>query len=359
MKKIICILVSLMMVMQLAACGQNEKPTTSPAESGAQKNSAKVAYITGTGGLGDKSFNDLGNEGIKQLEGEGVSCDVAEPHAVSEIEGLIRNFADAGDYALIVAMGVDSAEPMEKVATDYPKQKFLLIDGKSDLENIRSAEVLQTETGFLAGAYVSLLMKNGVIKSDSDVIGAVGGMDIPLIRGILTGYECGAKYVNPDMKVLTSYVGDWNDPGKASELTAGMYEQGAKVVFQAAGASGMGVIERAKDENLYAIGYDGNQNTIAPDNMAGSAIRGLPAIITETAHDAISGNFNGGYVMYTIKKNGKASQMLTDGSNLSIPDSVLKELEKVQENYASSGLDVPTDPKDVDAFLGKLGTFSK
>lgn len=329
-----------------------QKPTVS------QK---KVAYIPGTGGLGDKSFNDLGYQGIKKLMEKGVTCDVAEPKSIAEVEGLLRNFANTGEYSLIIAMGGDSVDSIKKVATDYPEQNFMVIDGKAGMDNVKSVAIIQADTGFLVGAYAGLMEKEGNLANgqNKNIVGIVGGNDIPLIRGILTAYECGVRYVNPDCKVLTAYVGSWNDPGKGSELTQGMYEQGASIVFQAAGASGMGVIEAAQKSNLYALGYDGNQNTIAPDNMIGSGARGLDSIIEQTGDEALAGTFKGGDYNIGMKDNPLSSQIIFDGTNVEIPDNVKQNLEKIKEFLVNSIEEIPSEPDQVYEYLEKVGAFTE
>lgn len=349
----ILVLAVSILTVTVSGCSSGNKEETKG------KTSGKVAYITGTGGLGDKSFNDLGYVGIETLMGEDVECDVAEPQSISEIEGIARNFAEDGNYALIISMGGESVDSISAVAADYPKQQFMVVDGTAGVDNIKAVEVNQNETGFLAGAYAAVLMKEGVVGDNNGkiVIGAVGGMDIPLIRGILTGFECGVHYVCPDAEVLTSYVGDWSDPSKASELTQAMYEQGANIVFQAAGSSGLGVIECAENKGQYAIGYDGNQNILAPDHMVGSAIRGVASIIVETAHDALAGKDVGGDYLVSLCDNEQASQILLDDVGIKIPDSVVEQYDHAKEILLTGDHVVPSDRDGIDAFMKEIGQF--
>ena len=351
MKRTITWILALALLCTLAVGCATQEKAAEPAK--------KVAYITGTGGLGDKSFNDLGYQGIETLMGEGVTCDVAEPQAVAEIDGIARNFAEDGGYALIVVMGGDAVDSVSGVAADYPEQAFMLIDGMAGMDNVRSVAVNQNETGFLAGAYAGILMKEGILANGAPetVIGAVGGMDIPLIRGILTGFECGVRYVNPDAKVLLSFVGDWGDPTKASELAQSMYEQGASIVFQAAGASGLGVIECAKKQNRFAIGYDGNQNIMAPESMVGSAIRGIGEIIADAAHSALDGSFVGGDHVISLVDNEFASKILTEDVAIEIPDAVMEQYGRAREVLLSGKYVVPAQSDEIDAFLTALGKF--
>ena len=332
------------------------------AEGNAAASGKKIAFITGTGGLGDKSFNDLGYQGIKVLMDEGIPCDIAEPKAISEMEGLLRNFSDQGDYALIIGMGGDMVDALTRAAADYPEQNYMVLDGLAgnDKANIRSVMISQTDCAFLVGAYAALMENEGNLThgESKNIVGVVGGMDVPIIRTILTAYECGARYINPETQALSSYVGDWNDPGKGAELTQDMYEKGARIVFQAAGASGLGVIESAKKHDLYAIGYDGNQNSLAPDSIIGSGARGLDAAIVETAKSALADSFQGGDFTIGMKDDPDAAQILLDENNITVPDEVKAKLEKVKEFLIAGAVEIPAEPDGVDAYLQQVGSFA-
>ena len=125
MKKITVVLLSTMLLITLVGCSQPKE----------KSEKGKIAFVTGTGGLGDGAFNDLGYEGVKKLMDEGVQVDVAEPSSVSDIEGIIANFANAGDYDLIVSMGGDSVDFVNSVSLDYPDQPILVMDGLAGEDN--------------------------------------------------------------------------------------------------------------------------------------------------------------------------------------------------------------------------------
>ncbi|MDO5690673.1 MAG: BMP family ABC transporter substrate-binding protein [Tissierellia bacterium] len=360
-RKMLFLSLLLSISMLFSACGGNSETTSqsSGAPEAAGEGGKKIAFITGTGGLGDKSFNDLGYEGIKQLEAEGIECDVAEPKAISEMEGLVRNFAENGSYALIVTMGGDSVDSANMVSVDYPEQPILVIDGLANNENIKSVMLSQTDTAFLVGAYAGLMEAEGNLEKSQgkNTIGIVGGMDIPIIRSLVAGYEAGARYVNPDITVLATYVGAWNDPGKGSELAQSLYSQGADIVFQAAGASGMGVLEASEKTGYYSIGYDGNQNSLYPENVIASGARGVGDMVYTTAKDTLEGNFVGGDFTVSMKDDSATSQLLTAESNVTTPEAVLNKLEKVKEFLVEAKVQIPNEPDGVDAYLKEVGTF--
>ena len=376
MKKVLSLLLAAAVSMSVLLAGCSSTGTESSAASGTESAAAssegaseetteasgksKIAYVTGTGGLGDKAFNDLGNKGIQQLESEGIECDVVEPKAIAELEGILRNLADTESYALIVAMGGDAVDSITRVANDYPEQNFMVMDGLAgDIENLRSVMLSQTDECFLVGAFAGLMELEGNLPNSQgqNTIGVVGGMDIPLIRSVVAAYTAGAKYVNPDCEVLSAYVGSWSDPNKGAELTTSMYSQGASIVFNGAGASGMGCIEAAQQEGLYVIGYDGNQNSLAPDNVIGSGIRGLDAVIVSSAKEALDGTFTGGDMNVTMADNPDASQLEFSETNVEIPDSVIEKLDQIKEFLIAAEVAIPEDPADVDAYLEQVGTF--
>lgn len=348
------VLVFSLVLMGCSSGGSNEDNSGDTPEE-------KIAFVTGTGGLGDKSFNDLGYEGVLKLKEEGIHVDVAEPTAIADLEGIIRNFADTEEYALIITMGGDSVDSVNAVSADYPDQPMLVIDGFAGNENVKSVILSQTDTAFLVGAYAGLMEKGGYLpKSQGEnTIGIVGGMDIPIIRSLVAGYTAGAKYVNPDIEVLATYVGAWNDPGKGSELAQSLYSQGADIIFQAAGGSGLGSLEAAEKVDLYALGYDGNQNGFYPDNILASGIRGLGDMVYTTAKDTLAGDYEGGDYDIAMKDNPMTSQLTIEESNLNTPDEVLEKLEEIKQFLIEAKVKIPSEPDEVDAYIEQVGSFEE
>lgn len=358
MKRIGVVAMLVLALSLLAGCGGNKasEPMETTTGTASEK---KIAFVTGTGGLGDKSFNDLGYQGVLKLKEEGIQVDVAEPKAISEMEGLIRNFADTEEYALIVTMGGDSVDSVKAVSEDYSNQPFLIMDGFAGSDNIKSVLLSQVDTSFLVGAYAALMEQGGHLPKSpkANKIGIVGGMDIPIIRSVVAGYTAGAKFIDPKIEVLTAFVGAWNDPGKGTELAQSLYEQGAGVIFHAAGGSGMGVLEAAKKLDRYAIGYDGNQNSIAPDNIPASGARGTADMVYTTAKEALEGKYKGGDFAVAMKDNPATSQLLMEETNVKTPQDVLDKLEKIKTFLIEAKVAIPSDPAEVDAYIQQVGTF--
>jgi basic membrane protein A len=170
----------------------------------------------------------------------------------------------------IIGIGFGQASSIEKVAKEFPKLQFAIIDMVVNLPNVQSVVFKEQEGSFLVGAMAAMASKTGKV-------GFVGGMDIPLIRKFQCGYEQGAKFANPKAEVFGNMTGTtgaaWNDPARGGELAKAQFAKGADVVFAAAGGTGMGVYQAAKDGGKLAIGVDSNQNHIQPGTMLTSMLK--------------------------------------------------------------------------------------
>ncbi|MDL2213976.1 BMP family ABC transporter substrate-binding protein [Clostridia bacterium OttesenSCG-928-O13] len=318
-----------------------------------------MGYVTGVGGLGDNSFNDLGHAGIQMLEADGFETNVIEPSAASEYENVVRSLCQEGDYDLIVAMGSETVDAVTVAQADFPDQKFLVIEAMPALPNTRGVQVDLNDMGFLMGAYAALMEKEGGLEKGeaTDTFGIVGGMDFPLIRAITVAYECGVRYINPDYKVLVSFAGSFGDPGKGSELALNMYDQGARVVAQAAGGTGMGVFEAAKDRDLYSVGSDTNQNAIAPDNIIASAARRVDLEIYKAGLSVRDGSFEEGDFLVTLETDPEAINLHYDGSNITPPDSVVKALADMVALRTENAVPLPEENEGIEDYLASVGVY--
>jgi len=180
-----------------------------------------------------------------------------------------RRMAERGANP-IVAIGFSQGSTLEKVAKDFPKLQFAIIDSVVALPNVQSIVFKEHEGSFLVGMMAAMASKTGKV-------GFVGGMDIPLIRKFQCGYEQGAKYANPKAEVSANMTGTtpsaWNDPARGAELAKTQFSSGVDVVFAAAGGTGIGVYQAAKDAGKLAIGVDSNQNHLQPGTMLTSMVK--------------------------------------------------------------------------------------
>jgi basic membrane protein A len=231
---------------------------------------AEPAVIFDMGGKFDKSFNQAGYNGAEKWKKETgksyLEFEIANP---AQREQAQRRMAERGADP-IVGIGFSQGSAAEKVAKDFPKQKFVVIDAVVNLPNVQSIVFKEQEGSFLVGMMAAMASKTGKV-------GFVGGMDIPLIRKFSCGYEQGAKYANPSVLVSINMTGTtpqaWNDPARGAELARAQFASGVDVVFAAAGGTGLGVYQAAKDAGRLAIGVDSNQNHLQPGTMLTSMVK--------------------------------------------------------------------------------------
>ena len=231
---------------------------------------AEPAVIYDMGGKFDKSFNEAAYNGIERWKKE-----TGKPYLDFEIaneaqrDQAMRRMAEKGATP-IIGVGFSQASSIEKAAKEFPKLQFAIIDMVVKEPNVESVVFKEQEGSFLVGMIAALSSKTGKV-------GFVGGMDIPLIRRFACGYEQGAKYANPKAEVSSNMTGTtpsaWNDPARGGELAKAQFAKGVDVVFAAAGGTGVGVYQAAKDAGKYAIGVDSNQNHLHPGTMLTSMVK--------------------------------------------------------------------------------------
>lgn len=231
----------------------------------------KVALLL-NGNLGDKSFFDSAARGLQMAIKEfGIQGKIIEAnYNPANWRPYLEDISDE-DYDIIIVGTWQMQEILEEIAPMYPDKKYFIFDTSVDykkpgLKNVYSILYKQNEGSFLVGALAAMITTSGMPKTNPEpIIGFLGGMDIPVINDFLVGYIEGAKYINPNIKVLISYVGSFNDPAKGKELSLAMYRQGADIIFNVAGNTGVGLLEAAKEADRWAIGVDSDQALIYED----------------------------------------------------------------------------------------------
>lgn len=237
-----------------------------------EKNKLKVVnYINGN--LGDKSFFDSANRGLenavkdfgiigKTVEG-GYNQSTWEP----DIEELSKV-----DWDIIIVGSWSMVQAIEDIAPKHPDKLYIIYDtevdySKGNLKNVYSVMFKQNDGSFLAGALAGMITTSNLpLANPEKIIGFLGGMDIPVINDSLVAYKQGALYIDPEIKVLVSYVGAFDDPAKGKEMAFAQYAQGADICINPASQSGLGVFDAAEEQNRYAIGYDSDQYQMFQDS---------------------------------------------------------------------------------------------
>jgi len=240
---------------------------------------ADPAIVYDLGGKFDKSFNESAYNGaVRWQEETGGKFAEVELQSDAQREQALRRFAESGANPIVMA-GFSFATALEEVAADYPDTKFVIIDMVVDKPNIRSIVFNEHEGSYLVGMMAALASK-------SKTVSFVGGMDIPLIRKFACGYAQGAKSIDDGVKIVANMTGTtgaaWNDPVKGSELTIAQISQGSDVVFAAAGATGLGVLQTAADKEILSIGVDANQNYLHPGKVLTSMLKRVDNAVYES-----------------------------------------------------------------------------
>jgi basic membrane protein A len=259
------------------------------------------AVVFDMGGKFDKSFNEAAYAGAERFKKEtNIAYREFEVTAEAQREQALRNMARRGS-AIVVGIGFSQASGIEKVAREFPNLKFAIVDAVVDLPNVQSIVFKEHEGSFLVGMAAAMASKTGKV-------GFVGGMDIPLIRRFALGYEEGAKYVNPKIEIFQNMTGTtpaaWNDPTRGGELARSQFDRGADVVYAAAGATGLGVLQAAKDKGKLAIGVDSNQNHIHPGTILTSMIKRVDLAVYETFKTAKEGRWKAGVRSLGVAEGG-------------------------------------------------------
>lgn len=371
MKKLTVMVLAVLLVcgMLVSCAAPGAVPSETPAGSASapeqteqaaqpeQTSTMKAACILGVGGLGDQSYNDLVYAGMKKAESDlGVSFDYAEPKQISEFELIMRDMASSGEYGVIVCVGFDQVDPLTKVAPEFPDQKFALIDGEVTGGNIANYTCKEEEGSFLVGALAGLMKKNAAAYgvADNNQLGFIAAMEIPLLVKFNAGYQAGAKLVNPQINVFTDYVSGNNpfsDTTTAKEIALSQFDKGADIIYHAAGGSGLGVFQAAKEKNFIAIGVNSNQNVLDPDHIVASMLKRVDTAAFEIVKAAcVDGNLAvGTTTVLGVKDDGVGYTL--EGSNIKISDEDVAIIESLKGKVKDGSLVIPTTLEEVDAFV--------
>ncbi len=254
----------------------------------------------------------------------------------SMIEPTVRTFAEQ-DYDLIVGVGFAIRSAIEKAAPDFPENNFVIVDTQIDLPNVASLIFQENESSFLVGIIAGMITKTGVV-------GFVGGMNMPIIERAFRAYSAGVKFASPDVEVLEHYAGvtinAFSDPAKGKELTLDQISRGADIIYQAAGATGMGVFDAVVEQNKLAIGSDSNQNGIRPGYILTSMLKKLDVALYEIIRRTLLDKFEPGIYIFDLSNDG-VGYAIDDNNRDLIPQSVIDKVEEAKLAIISGTIQVP------------------
>jgi basic membrane protein A len=273
----------------------------------------KVTLVTDIGGLDDRSFNFLANQGLQRAK---TNLKVTGNVFISKsdrdyIPNLTRAARDGS--GLVIGVGFLMADSVAKVAKRFPKTKFAIIDNSGvpvelkngNPTNVRGLLFKEQEAGYLVG-YLAARQITARPFGGNIMLGAVGGLKIPPVDRFIAGYYAGAKKANPKVKVVHAYSQDFVDQAKCKEHALNMIANGAGVVFQVAGQCGLGVLSAAKERKVFGIGVDADQGYLGPHVMT-SATKKVDVAVYQTiaAAQKSGASFRTGYnAIFTVKNGG-------------------------------------------------------
>ena len=274
------------------------------------------ALLFDLGGKFDKSFNEAAYNGAEKFKTEsGISYVEFEVSNASQREQALRRFAEDGRNP-VVMVGFSWSDALAKIADEFPETKFAIIDMVVDKPNVRSVVFKEEEGSYLAGVMAGMASK-------SKKGGFVGGMDIPLIRKFGCGYVGGAKAAGAT-DVIQNMTGDtpaaWNDPTKGGEIAKSQIDQGADVVYAAAGGTGVGVLQAAADAGKLGVGVDSNQNGLLPGKILTSMIKRVDVAVYDAFTTAKDGSFKPGINVLGLKEDGVGVAMDDNNKPLVTPE---------------------------------------
>ena len=301
-------------------------------------NTLKVGLVLDKGGKDDKSFNSAAYLGAKKAEQDlKIDLKYVEATDTNAIENLHRAFARK-NFDLVIGIGFAQQDAVKKVAAQFPKVKFAVVDSDVKAPNVRSLLFEEHEGSFLVGALAAMASK-------TNSVGFVGGMDIALIHKFEAGYRAGVQHVCPDCDVIVNYAGvtpeAFRNPGRGKEMALAMYNQGVNVIFHASGSTGLGVFEAARTTGKLGIGVDADQYSEAPGHVLTSMVKGIDESVFQAVKAVKEGTFTGGIQQFGLAENGVG--YVYDANNKAlIPDAVRATLNALTADIIAGRITVPS-----------------
>jgi basic membrane protein A and related proteins len=312
-----------------------------------QPEGARVAVVFGRGGLGDQSFNDAAFRGLQRAQSElSVAHDYAEPQAVAEFENFLTQFASQRAYDLIIAIGFEQGDALRAVATRFPDQKFAIIDTVVDVPNVASYVYAEKERGFMMGAAAALTTLDTADPMTNNLrrVSVVGGVQSPLIDANVAGFMAGARDIDRSVEPSFAYVGSFGDPARGKEIAISMIENGSDVVWQAAGRSGLGVLDAALERGVYGIGADSDQSNVAPGHVLTNGMKLVDETVFIAIQRVVSGDFRAG-----VNRLGLSDGALGFTESL-LSSSTINRLNDIRAKIISGEIQIPDSIADAQAF---------
>ena len=331
------------LALGIAACGDDDDGGGGDGAGQEQEaESIKAGLVTDIGGLNDRSFNFLANQGLEQAEKE------------LGVEGRVLLSESNGDYVpnlttlaqqrqdIILSVGFLLGDATATVGNQVPDGKFAIVDFsaaalKGKPKNVAGLLFKEQEAGYLAGYLAGLWAKD----NNATAVSTVGGQKIPPVDHYIAGFQAGAKEANPGIKTLNAYSQDFVDQAKCKEIALDQIAQGSKVVFQVAGQCGLGALDAAKEKGVQGIGVDADQGYLG-DHILTSALKKVDVAVFEAIKSVQDGSFKGGSdVIFSVENEGVGLGKLGPEA-----EKYADQVQEIQDQIASGEItDIPDTVK--------------
>lgn len=337
MKRILALIMAMVMVLSMVACGGTEQGGNDT------KDTIKIGMVTDVGGINDKSFNQTSWEGLKRAEKElGVEITYVESKSDADYATNIESLVD-DECDLIICVGFMLAAATKEAAEAYPDQKFAIIDDSSnaDLPNVACLMFEQAQASYLVGLAAGMMTK-------TNNVGFVIGMATGPMNEFGYGYVAGVKAANPNATIQQYNANNFGDAGLGKTAAKDMITKGADVVYHAAGGTGSGVIEACAEEKVWAIGVDTDQSPLAPEYVLTSAMKRVDNASYDIVKAVLEGTYKAGVKVYGMDNGGVDIAPTQDN----LPADIIAAVEQAKKDILEGKIVVPKDQASFEAQFG-------
>ena len=321
-------------------------------DQGGGESDIRPGLVLDVGGLGDQGFNDSAYAGLERAEKDlGVKGDYLESTAPTDYTDNLTQFAESG-FNPVIAVGFAMTEDLTEISQQFPETQFAIVDSVVDTPNTMGLVFREQEGSYLAGVVAGLMTQEDTeyTTSDEKVVGFLGGQTGPVIERFQAGYEAGVESVCPDCEVLVKYTGStvnaYNDPARGKEISLQQISQGADIIYHAAGNTGAGLFDAAKQEKIFAIGVDLDQAELFPESpILTSVVKRVDNAVYQTIKGVSEGEQPKGTTVDRGLKEGGISLAPFGRFDDVVPQEVKDEVDKAREGIINGDIKVPDKPQ--------------
>ncbi|HEX3469075.1 MAG TPA: BMP family ABC transporter substrate-binding protein [Candidatus Elarobacter sp.] len=329
-----CALALVWLAAVLAGCARENLPP----------GTVRIGMVTDTGGLGDRSFNDSAYAGLQRAARElpHVHTVVLQSRSAADYQVNLTVLANK-EYDEIFAIGFLMAKDVAEVSERYPERHFSIIDSVVPEPNVTSVTFREEQGSFLAGALAAMVTK-------TKTIAFLGGIDIPLLRKFEAGYAAGARQIDPKVVVISKYIGSFEDVAAGKELAGVQLDQGADIIYAAAGKGGLGAIDQIKSRpNTYLIGVDSDQDALAPGKILTSMVKRVDVGVFRVAQEAAAHKPRPAHLTLGLKEGGVGLTDFKYTRSVVTPDKITV-LDKLRAAIIAGKIVVPSTREELASF---------